>query len=320
MKLGRFFTIPSLNTYLSVITFSFLILTFSCKKEEACTETTWYQDNDEDGRGNPLVSKLDCDQPLGYVNNDIDTDDTQAYAYDLRFQRELNSAFLSETYPLNIFLPGAFETNKDLPVLYLLDGKYYFEDVIEYTKEIEFDAIIVGIGNHLSEEKFNLRNRDFLPGLVHNGVTGGHLNFYKFLSEEVVPYIDQNYENDHNSRSLVGHHAAGLFANFALLNEAPENSFFHGFLSINAEILNRYILENMADSLTFSPDAGTIKLHISQVTANKKAEWFDLLLKDKAFPWLDFDLFSIEDTSTESFNPVVVEPSIKEGLKFIYSL
>jgi hypothetical protein len=133
-----------------------------------------------------------------------------------------------------------------------------------------------------------------------------------------VPYIDQNYENDHDSRTLIGHHAAGLFTNFSLLNEAPENSFFKGYLSINAEILNRYILEDMANNLEYSPDAAIINLHLSQVSSTLKAEWFYLDLEDHSFPWLDIDLYTVEDTSTSSFNPVAVEPSIKEGLRFIY--
>lgn len=47
----------------------------SCKKEEPCTETTWYQDADGDGLGNPAVSFKACDAPDGYVADNTDTDD-----------------------------------------------------------------------------------------------------------------------------------------------------------------------------------------------------------------------------------------------------
>ena len=39
-------------------------------------ETTWYQDADEDGLGNPEINQSACEQPDGYVNNSDDTDDT----------------------------------------------------------------------------------------------------------------------------------------------------------------------------------------------------------------------------------------------------
>lgn len=50
----------------------------SCKNDEdnGCTKTTWYEDADGDGLGNPDVSQSACDQPSGYVANSDDTDDT----------------------------------------------------------------------------------------------------------------------------------------------------------------------------------------------------------------------------------------------------
>lgn len=52
-------------------------LVTSCDKEEdACIESTWYQDADADGLGNATVSQLACEQPTGYVADNTDTDDT----------------------------------------------------------------------------------------------------------------------------------------------------------------------------------------------------------------------------------------------------
>ncbi|GAA4106110.1 hypothetical protein GCM10022393_00340 [Aquimarina addita] len=46
--------------------------------DDSCTTSTWYQDADGDGLGNPDVSQEACDQPEGYVldNTDSDDDDT----------------------------------------------------------------------------------------------------------------------------------------------------------------------------------------------------------------------------------------------------
>ncbi|MEM9719279.1 MAG: YHYH protein [Bacteroidota bacterium] len=63
--------------YFTILILGILLTLASCNDdEEVCAETTWYQDADGDGLGNPAVSQSACDQPDGYVTNDSDTDDS----------------------------------------------------------------------------------------------------------------------------------------------------------------------------------------------------------------------------------------------------
>ena len=53
------------------------LLVVSCKDdEEECIQTSWYEDADADGLGNPDVSISSCDQPTGYVADNSDSNDT----------------------------------------------------------------------------------------------------------------------------------------------------------------------------------------------------------------------------------------------------
>ncbi|MFK7926343.1 MAG: YHYH protein [Bacteroidia bacterium] len=67
-----------------------MIFVSSCKEEEPCIETTWYEDADGDGLGNPAVSQLSCEQPDGYVVDNSDPNDTGAIQTPLSAFDEFN--------------------------------------------------------------------------------------------------------------------------------------------------------------------------------------------------------------------------------------
>jgi len=61
--------------------FTFMLFPSCGSDDDTCVETTWYQDSDEDGLGDPQVSEMACDQPEGYVENSSDDDDNVASTY-----------------------------------------------------------------------------------------------------------------------------------------------------------------------------------------------------------------------------------------------
>lgn len=54
-----------------------LLIIHACSGDgPSCDEKVWYEDKDGDGQGNPIVSINACEQPDGFVDNNLDTDDS----------------------------------------------------------------------------------------------------------------------------------------------------------------------------------------------------------------------------------------------------
>ena len=90
-----------LFSFLLAATLAFVFTACDKEDETPCTETTWYEDADEDGLGNPDVSQSACDQPSGYVDNADDDDDTGNQ------EPELHPAFAEfDTDNFTIYIDG----------------------------------------------------------------------------------------------------------------------------------------------------------------------------------------------------------------------
>lgn len=144
-------------------------------------------------------------------------------------QHIVESSILPEDRPVIISLPVGYNTTyARYPVLYVLDGLQNIKHTVG-TVELLAEAglippvIVVGI------ESLD-RNRDLTPSNagqeVHGGTgnagipqSGGAPEFLRFLSEELIPFVDANYRT-HPFRILEGHSFGGLFGTYTLM-ESP---------------------------------------------------------------------------------------------------
>ncbi len=126
------------------------------------------------------------------------------------------------------------------PTVYVVDGNQYAGMVTDMIRPAAWcggmtDAIVVGIGYPESadvietfREYFLRRDQDLTP--IHDPVTEKNMsegfkrpvpngdagNFHKFIRDEVIPLIEQEYRSDPARRILAGHSYGGLFALFGL--------------------------------------------------------------------------------------------------------
>jgi len=136
---------------------------------------------------------------------------------------ELESQILNETRQLTIGKPYSYDTSEDsYPVLYLLDGPSHFSyttSIAEYLSRNQRipEMLVVAIAN-------TNRIRDLSPPsqqekeIERVPTHGGADNFLRFISEELAPWIDENYRTIPH-RILIGHSLGGLFAIHTLVTD-----------------------------------------------------------------------------------------------------
>lgn len=140
----------------------------------------------------------------------------------------VRSEVLNEDRVVLVYVPDTYEwgamAKNRYPVLYLLDGRAYFELTIGITHHLGSynaavqripDLIVVAIQN-------TKRSRDMTPTRVAAGPyssgSGGAKSFRAFLQSELIPAIDQKFRTS-GARILVGHSLAGLFVLDTYLEE-----------------------------------------------------------------------------------------------------
>lgn len=126
------------------------------------------------------------------------------------------SKHLGESRTIYLRLPEKYEESaKRYPVLYILDGGSYFvpfAGMVQYMNYFNMmpEMIIAAIAQGDPLKEFTFTKSNDWP------TSGGAETFSKFLAEELLPYIDNNYRT-HPFRILVGHSLGGLFALEALV-------------------------------------------------------------------------------------------------------
>ena len=141
----------------------------------------------------------------------------------------IKSEVLDEERQMLVYLPAGYEgASAEYPVLYLLDGGYHFHHVTGIVQFLSSQGlmpqtIVVAIKNID-------RNRDFLPTHIEKAPTsGGAEKFLTFISDELIPYIEDNYRTQ-PYRILVGHSFGGTFTTYTFL-EKPDT--FDSYIAIS---------------------------------------------------------------------------------------
>jgi predicted alpha/beta superfamily hydrolase len=180
-------------------------------------------------------------------------------------QFDISSKITGRTYRIFVFKPDTPPpTSSGYPLIIATDGNMTFP--IMATLDAAFAltgkaALIVGVGYPSDDpvDLFSLRTRDLTPPTPLSALPqrsgqppakledyGGSEEFFRFLTEELRPFIAGAYSVDADDQTLYGHSIAGMFVLGTLLNHPAS---FRNFIASSPSIWwnKRSVLNGVPD-------------------------------------------------------------------------
>jgi Predicted hydrolase of the alpha/beta superfamily len=236
---------------------------------------------------------------------------TVTTGYSLKF----HSNILNEDRVINISLPEGYEkSTKKYPVLYMLDAQWNFNHTAQNLGWLSnFDiksipqTIVVGLVTGGDRREHDLTPT---PGNGHKG--GGADSLYRFIKEELVPFVEKNYRT-YNYRILGGVSYGGLFVMNAFVKDPL---CFNGYLSLSPSMWwdNNIMLDKTRELLSKTPEFPTrLYLTMANEGLSMGVDSLDALLKKyapKNLVW-KYDKHPDEVHNTIHFK------GIWDGIKFL---
>jgi predicted alpha/beta superfamily hydrolase len=189
-------------------------------------------------------------------------------------QFTIRSEILKEDRVVLIYVPDTYGSEsarqKRYPVLYLLDGRAYFEVTTgiahhlgSWNAAVQWipDLIVVAIQN-------TKRTRDMTPTHMTEGLyssdSGGAATFRRFLESELMPAVDNKFRTS-EERILVGHSLAGLFVLDTFL-ERPH--LFDAYIASDPSLWwDNNLLARKLEAQSGSPRGKSVRLYIAQANS-----------------------------------------------------
>lgn len=227
-------------------------------------------------------------------------------------------------YHIYVMLPDGYDEFADdrYPTIYLLDGGALFPLLSAYYRYLTLgeeipNVIIVGIS--YGSDKFdggNYRSTDYTAKSPERDYWGGAGQFQKFLSEELLPFIEGSYASRFDRRVIFGQSIGGQFVLYTALTEP---NLFWGHIASNPALHRNlpFFLEEHAESASVSEQS---RLFVASGTNDDPRfrgpalEWIEHWSGVENSPW-QLKTMNLDGHSHMSAPPA----SFRQGMRWMFS-
>ena len=187
---------------------------------------------------------------------------------------ELQSKALDQQRDILVYTPVDYDWRKKeyFNVIYVFDSQNreffdYTSSIISFLTDNSKSFIVVGITSPYNEALDYARNNDLLPVLETQsskdryGEYSGNANqFYKYISNEVIPYVESKYRTLQN-RVAIGH---SLSASFILDAFTKKPDLFNTYIAISPNLAyDNDKLANKLINFDYSKLTGATYMYLS---------------------------------------------------------
>ena len=258
---------------------------------------------------------------------------------------QIKSTNVDQTFAIHVWQPMTKKDGSEkFPVLYITDanGGISMAELMHFL-HLGGDAprfIMVGIGYPVDHALggLNIRNRDLTPtpsaqleaesGLPVDGVlsitsgkkSGGAKEFLSFIRDELVPFVDENYNTIEGDRGYFGDSLGGLFGLYTLFHEPDTFSrYIIGSPSIwyddtvSIKYAEKFLASDQLLNARIYMSVGELEEAVPDHMVSNVYKMF-ALLKSKPMPDLDIKMDVIPGETHTS----VVGINLIKGIQAVY--
>jgi predicted alpha/beta superfamily hydrolase len=148
------------------------------------------------------------------------------------------STIVDDEFQLYTYLPPNDGQFDQLPVIFLLDGDWYFDGLVRELNELIQDGrippvMLIGIGYQKGTNEKRFRDYTFPEDPEYDISNGRADKFSRFLTEELLPLAKSEHPIDTTNMIIMGHSLGGLNA---LFNMFQINQPFSACVAISSSL------------------------------------------------------------------------------------
>lgn len=219
----------------------------------------------------------------------------------------LVSAITGIEYPIHVYVPNEYlASSSDYPIIYATDGQWQtdgFSSAIESrNKQVILITIEQGPGDR--------RAIDYrLPG---------GLDYYDFLTTELIPAVESIYRIDPNQRVLCGTSLGGLLVGTVLLIDDVTNPYFKTYLSFDGSFwLDSAEFANLEQNRYDLSQSMNVTLYLTSATVGPNNDFWVTSFQNR-MEGRNFQGLTIYRRSHSVTHNNVAQPSFEDALDDLF--